>query len=440
MAASQQGGPAGGRSPRHRRGRLAALVCILLVVVAGGVVVAVHYISKADAPPPLVLTPEQIYQEHLNQAELAQVTKAFKRVDLALPSRAGQTAPAYSSTIFTHPLTSHQVLGYLPYWSLSGASSLDYSQLTTIAYFSLGISARGSIEKSGQGWDDMGSQNFSGLISSAHAAHVRVLLTIASVDGSVLDALSSDPAACAATLVSDLRPLLKSYSFDGVDLDLEGTNEADRAGFARFVALVSEGVHGMGRGYTVTVDVYPQSAGDSSSFYDAAAIGRSADYLFIMGYDMEQPGVPSANAPLTGSGLTDVGALQTYTQVVPRSKLILGTPWYGVDWTLVKSRDGGPSVIDPVTLVYSQIASGGHTALWDPGSDTVWSRYSYQGHVHEVWFDNGVSLALKTAVAAQYKIAGVGIWALGMDGGDSDLLSALTGGAPVVKLPLAAGN
>jgi hypothetical protein len=412
----------------------------LVLVLVGGVFVAVHFISQASVPPAATPSPNQIYQEHLDQAELKQVNMALARVHVVLPGRANQQAPSYSSTIFAHPLPSHQVFGYLPYWSLSGAGSLNYSELTTVAYFSLGIRANGSVEQSGQAWDDMATPSFTSMISAAHSAHDRVLLTISTVDASVLDSLSNNPSACATKLAAALRPLLKSHSFDGVDLDLEGTNPADRAGFARFVQLVAAGVHGMDRSYTLAVDVYPQSAGDSTSFYDAASIGRSADDLFIMGYDMEDPGVPSANAPLTGSGLSDVGALQTYARVVPRAKLILGTPWYGVDWTLVKSRDGGPSVIDPVTLVYSQIAAGGHTALWDPGSDTVWFRYSYKGHEHEVWYDNGVSLALKTALAAQYKIAGVGVWALGMDGGDSDLLSALTGGSPVVKLPLAAGN
>jgi hypothetical protein len=414
-------------------------VVAAVILVALGAVAAVHYATRSSTPPAAQLSPSQMAELRLARAELAQVTHALARVRVALPARAGAPAPAYSSAIFTRPLPSHQVFGYLPYWALDGEGSVNYADYTTIAYFSLGIDGAGGVEKSGLGWDDMQSRSFTSFRSAAHAAHVRVLLTIATVKPAVLDSLSARPKLAAARFLATVRPLLANYSFDGVDLDLEGTNGADRAGFAHFVQLVAAGVHAGGRHYTVAVDVYPQSASDPNSFYAVKPIARSADQLFIMGYDMNDPSVPSANAPLTGSGLSDAAALQTYTDTVPRSKLILGTPWYGVDWTIVKHKHLPSTVDAPVTLVYSQIVAGGTAPRWDPASDTVWFRYRYHGRMHEVWFDNGVSLALKTALAAQYSIAGVGVWALGMDGGDADLLSALVGGAPVVKLSLAAG-
>lgn len=425
----QQGGRAGGR----RRARLIATVCAGIVVLGGGAAAAL-YLTRSKGPSAIQLTPAQTAQNRLYDAENAQVSHALARLNLALPKKAGKPAPGYSSAIFAQPLPSHQVFAYLPYWYLTSASAIDYSKLTTLAYFALGIDANGAIQKYGLAWQDMQSKAFAGVRTAARAAHVRLLLTVARTNAAVLDSISQHPAAAASKLVSQLRPFLKAGSFDGVDLDLEGTNGADREGYARFVKYVADGVHALGR--VLAVDVYPQSAGDPTSFYDPASIGRSADQLFIMGYDMENYSVPSANAPLTGTGITDAGALQTYTQVVPRSKLILGTPWYGVDWTLIKHRDGGPSGSSPITLVYSQIVADGHTPLWDPGSASVWFRYQYKGHQHEVWYDNGLSLAIKTALAAQYRIAGVGMWAIGMDGGSSDLLSALAGGAPVVKLPV----
>lgn len=432
----RQGRPAGGRRRALLIGGLAALVLVGLI--SFGVVAVVHYVFRpGPAQPPL--TPAQLAELRLERAETKQVNQALTRVRVDLPSRLGAPAPAYSRAIFPRPLPSHQVFGYLPFWELSHEGAINYQDYTTIGYFSLGIGANGALDESATslGWQDMQSRDFASFRSAAHAAHVRVLLTVATTDPGILDSLSSNPKSSAARLLTDLRPVLTRYSFDGLDLDLEGTNGADRAGFAHFVQLVAAGVHAAKASYTVAVDVYPQSAGDPNSFFAVKPLGQSADQLFIMGYDMEDPSVPSANAPLIGIGLSDVKALQTYVAAVPRSKLILGTPWYGVDWTVTQRKHHPATVDSPVTLVYSQIAAGNHAARWDPSTDTVWFSYSYRGRVHDVWFDNGVSLALKAALAAQYGVAGVGVWALGMDGGDSDLLSALVGGAPVVKLPLA---
>jgi hypothetical protein len=428
-----------GRAGGRRRPLIIGGIVAAVVLVGCGTAAGVHFATRSSAPPPpATISPQQAAELRLAKAEMKQVTRALHRVRVALPVSANAPAPAYSSSIFTRPLPSHQVFAYLPYWALGGEGSVNYADFTTIAYFSLGMHADGAVEKSGLGWDDMQSQSFSSFRSAAHAARVRVLLTVATVNAAVLDSLSTHPATAAARFLANVRPLLANYNFDGVNLDLEGTNGADRAGFARFVELVAAGVHAARHSYTVAIDVYPQSASDPNSFYDVKPIGRSVDQLFIMGYDMEDPTVPSANAPLTGLGLSDVDALQTYAAVVPRSKLILGTPWYGVDWTIVKHKHLPATFDAPITLVYSQIVAGGSKPLWDPSTDTVWFRYAYHGRAHEVWFDNGVSLALKSALAAQYSIAGVGVWALGMDSGNTDLLSALVGGAPVVKLPLAA--
>jgi len=47
--------------------------------------------------------------------------------------------------------------------------------------------------------------------------------------------------------------------------------------------------------------------------------------------------------------------------------------------------------------------------------------------------DDPTSLALKAQLANYFHIAGVGIWALGMDGNNPAMLAALLGNAPVAK-------
>jgi spore germination protein YaaH len=156
-----------------------------------------------------------------------------------------------------------------------------------------------------------------------------------------------------------------------------------------------------------------------------------------MAYDMEDPSTPSATSPLNGPGLSDVASLQSYTAIVPPSKLILGVPFYGVDWTESSPAAGPLTLSGPSTIPYATIAAAGHVPIWDPGSDPAWFSYQYQGHKHVAWFDNPLSLALKAALASGYHLGGVGIWALGMQGTYTAMVTALLGGSPPLRLPLA---
>jgi len=79
------------------------------------------------------------------------------------------------------------------------------------------------------------------------------------------------------------------------------------------------------------------------------------------------------------------------------------------------------------------IAASGHPTYWDPTTQTAWTSYQVGTQWHETYFDDPTSLALKAQLAASFHIAGLGIWALGMDGNDPAMLAALLGNAPAAK-------
>ena len=84
-------------------------------------------------------------------------------------------------------------------------------------------------------------------------------------------------------------------------------------------------------------------------------------------------------------------------------------------------------------MSYATIAAANHPTYWDPGSDTPWTTYQVGTQWHKTYYDDPTSMALKAQLANFFHIAGVGIWALGMDGNDPAMLAALTGNAPVTK-------
>ena len=64
-----------------------------------------------------------------------------------------------------------------------------------------------------------------------------------------------------------------------------------------------------------------------------------------------------------------------------------------------------------------------------------WTAYQVGGQWHEAYYDNPQSLAMKAYLADADGLAGVGIWALGMDGNDPSMMAALLGKARPLKLP-----
>ncbi len=178
---------------------------------------------------------------------------------------------------------------------------------------------------------------------------------------------------------------------------------------------------------------YASAAGDTAGFYDVAALAPCLDGFFVMAYDMNDRRTPSATAPLTGGGFNDTEALQQFTAVVPPQKVILGVPYYGYDWPTSDGTRNAQPTGGESPLSAGQILASGHPTYWDPTTQTPWTSYQVGSQWHETFFDDPTSLALKAQLAANYHIAGLGIWALGMDGNNPAMLAALLGNAPAVK-------
>jgi len=157
------------------------------------------------------------------------------------------------------------------------------------------------------------------------------------------------------------------------------------------------------------------------------------DGYFVMAYDMNSKTQPSATSPLFGAGYTDALALEQFCKVVPPSKVILGVPFYGYDWSTVDGTPSSAATGPESPLTDAAITAAGHPTFWDPVTDTPWTAYQVGTKWHRTYFDDPTSLALKAQLANFFHIAGVGIWALGMDGNDPAMMAALLGNAPVVK-------
>jgi hypothetical protein len=330
------------------------------------------------------------------------------------------------------PLRPHEVFGFAPYWTLNQSAGFNVGQLSTIAYFSIDVNPDGTLNKSGPGWNGYESQDLSNLVTRAHAAGDRVVLTVTCFDQNALDQLTSSTSA-PSTLATALIAAVEAKNLDGVNLDFEGSGSGDQSGLTRLVTGVSAAIHGVNPHYQVTMDTYASSAGDSSGFYNIPALAPAVDGFFVMEYQLNLQSDGSAVSPLTSTMFSDRVAVDQYLSAVPASKILLGLPYFGIDWPTTDGTLTAQATGPATELSYGQVMSSGHPHYWDPATDTAWTSYEVGTQWHETFFEDPTSLYDAAQLAAANNLAGVGIWALGMDGNDPSLLSALLGFSPAVK-------
>jgi hypothetical protein len=361
-----------------------------------------------------------------NEGNALKMLGANAHVNLAPATAPPAAAPA--ALVNQPPLAARENFAFAPYWTLAQSSTFNITGLSTLAYFSIDVNANGTLDESGSGWDGFQSQDLADLITRAHAAGERVVLTVTDFDQSSLNAITSSPTA-PGTLSSILIPLLQAKSLDGVNFDFEGEGSGDQAGLTNLITSVAGSLRAADPHWQITMDTYASSAGDPGGFYNIPALAPAVDAFFVMDYELNLQGTPSAASPLTSGEFSSLTTLQQYTSAVPASKVILGIPFFGIDWpssngTMAATAAGGAN-----DIADSQAAANG-PEYWDPVTDTAWTSYQVGGQWHESYYEGLNGLFDVSQLASRYDARGVGIWALGMENNDAEMIAALDGISP----------
>jgi spore germination protein YaaH len=346
-----------------------------------------------------------------------------------LPAASAPPAATPAVLVSAPPLATRENFAFAPYWTLAQSPTFDLNGLSTLAYFSIGVNPDGTLLESGPGWNGFESQDLADLITRAHATGERVVLTVNDFDQSSLDELTSS-ASAPTTLAATLVPMLESKNLDGVNFDFEGAGSADQGGLTHLIATVSAALRAADPHWQITMDTYASSAGDPGGFYDIPALAQSVDAFFVMAYELNLAGTTSATAPLTSGQFSDLQTIEQYTAVVPASKVILGTPFFGIDWPTDNGTLGATSTGGGSDVADAQVQDGGHPQYWDPVTQTAWTSYLVGTQWHESYYESTYALYDVAQLAARDAVRGVGIWALGMEDDGPQMIAALDGFAP----------
>ncbi len=344
-----------------------------------------------------------------------------------------------------------EVFGFLPYWELTDSSTtLDWSVLSTVAYFSVGADASGNLIKqdpdgsSSTGWGGWTSSKMTTVINNAHQNGTRVVLTISCFAWTTGQQTTQATLLGIATAGANLAKLVaaagRDRGADGVNLDFEPIVAGYADGFTALVRSVRAELDAIAPGYQLTFDTtgwignYP---------LEAATAPGGADAIFIMGYDYRGSSSSQAGSisPLSGPVYDLADTVNAYAARVSPSKLILGVPYYGRAWStdsdaLHANNISGTQYGTSVTALYATAVdlAAQYGRRYDSVEQAPWTAYQKDtctttyGCVtawRELYYDDAASLKLRYDLVNRAGLRGAGIWALGYDGTRPELYQAL---------------
>jgi spore germination protein YaaH len=314
-----------------------------------------------------------------------------------------------------------KVYGWHPYWVSSSAYlSYDYNTLSHIAYFGYETDSATGGYTTIRGWDT------TPIIAYAHQWGVKVTLTVISFGLDQNDKLLSDSVR-QQRMISTLISLLKSRSGDGVNFDIESVRSTQRANLVAFMRRATTQIKSQVPGAEISMAT---PAVDWSGSWDFYQIAQLCDYLIVMGYDYYWTGSSTAGpvAPLEGENYNITRTVDTYlANGVPREKLLLGVPWYGLDWPVQSAvrKSGATGTASSRTYVVAEQMAGSYGKTFDQATKVPWFSYQSGSSWRQAWYDDTLSLALKYNLVNSRALGGIGIWALSYEGGKAEIWNGI---------------
>lgn len=358
----------------------------------------------------------------------------------------GLAGLSYIQTKFiSEPQTDREVFGFLPYWNLNKAEIPN--EVTDLAYFAVVFDGNGELvtrledNTAEIGYHRLQQTDFSDWLWEQEQAGKRLHITVVGESAETIADLVSDPVSRQA-FSDNIKQLLLSYPFSGLQLDFEYAGVAEPGLQANYVSLVKslyQELKAMNENYLLSVAVFGTAATKTTDFWDIPSLAPYVDRLIIMSYDYHIRSSDTAGpvAPLfgkeTGRYEDDITSnLRDFLQHVPADKILLGIPFYGYEWQVVEGEPGSktfPSSGSTATYQYvQQLRQNPKLEIkegWDSAALSPFIVYQESGVERVIYYDNPRSFSYKLDLVNQLGLKGVAIWALGYEGEQTELWDVL---------------
>lgn len=332
--------------------------------------------------------------------------------------------------IFLNPLSGRKVenkmkndlvtFGFLPTWMV-GKTRVYGGEVSHLIFLGIESDEEGNLI-----WDvqskKINGESFLTQKQKTKESEGKVILGVKLFDDKKLKILLSDEVA-RKNLISQIKEVVDTSDFDGVNLDFEFQNDPLEILGDDFGVFLNElSLEGVGE---ISVDVFANTIIKGNKEKLEKMISK-IDYLVVMAYDFSRPGVNyvGAVAPIGSEvGKRNISeVVENYlTFELDKSKLIMAYPLYGYEWK-TETADFGSKI----KRGWYQMASWNRTkelikeknltVNWDELSMSPWLSFEEEGEIHQIYFENGRSLKAKIDLVRQNQFKGFGYWALGYEG------------------------
>ena len=288
-------------------------------------------------------------------------------------------------------------------------------------------------------------------VKTAHDGGAEVWGTVVCIGTPKLARQIVTDEACRARFISRVTGWVQEYDLDGINFDFEKMYQEDAEAFT---ALVDQCKQALPPDKLVSVSVtvpLKNPKGNLWQCYDREGLGRVADYVAVMTYD--NPDL----RPVAAIDWVEGKVLEMLDQV-PAQKLLMGVPFYGVDF-VYELPAGGDRLTELPAMEKSTarrtMTPSGVRAVLDKGAFTsggkqitvdywvdkgTWleeeavMQYAFvdgEGLLHLIYCEEESSLAAKGRLLAYERLGGAAVWR--MEFGSEPLWQALAEGMNTVR-------
>jgi chitinase len=339
------------------------------------------------------------------------------------------------------PLASPRLIAYYTSWSkynnppyAYSSKQIPYTQLTHIehAFVLLNAKANGVLTVP-KGFLE------AKLISDAHAAGVKVLLSIGGSGNNQWSLFSkmAQSEKFRQAFVKNVHTFLTKHKYDGVDIDWEFPASGD---LSDCTTLMQELRNGLPAPWLISMAV-PANGDNTAPGLNIPALAPIVDFFNVMTYDFTGAWDPYAglNSPLyqdpadplqTGSVKTSMDLYQN-TYGVSSSQLNIGTPFYGYEF---QGADALWEACGSCTVSQQNYGSYIKPLINEQGWEAEFDNAAQSPYLVNtaspgfITYDNTSSVSAKTTYILKTRgFGGVFIWDLSQDydGKSQDLLNSM---------------
>lgn len=274
-------------------------------------------------------------------------------------------------------------------------------------------------------------------VDLAHKDNVKVWGTVVSFNADLSDALIHTPE-YKEQFIEKLKGFVSQYNLDGINFDFEYMNPAHKLDYTQFIKDCADALRPMG--ITISVDVVVKLEYETSTnwyqCYDHKSLGEVVDYMAVMSWGehgaFSEPGSIATIAWLEKK-------IQGILEDVPSNKVLMGIPFFSYDFPSWPTETMNTDILAPAwspkgseikvilkSYVDKALTGNAYNDVngkkiiikswlvhneWDDNEDAYYLKFMDQDNViHEIWYEESRSMALKTKLVHKYHLAGVAIW------------------------------